>query len=136
MIAEFERWLNEQRENTCGAEFSVIKKVMDKWEECVTCDVENNELVCIHTDEEIIYLERNEKYGNSFHDTWQKFGPVSGLTRMSDKFNRVCQLIMSGSNGNSIESIEDTLMDLSNYANMCIMEIRNDKEKSKGKCGL
>lgn len=77
----------------------------------------------IHSKEEAIYSERNEKYGDSFSTTFQKRGPISSLTRMEDKFSRADYMLSNGITESNGESVIDTLMDLSNYANMTIMEL-------------
>lgn len=77
----------------------------------------------IHKKEEAIYAERNEKYGDSFSRTYQKRGSAAVLIRLEDKLSRVDHLLTNGLAGSDGESVIDTLMDLSNYANMAIMEL-------------
>lgn len=77
----------------------------------------------IHKKEEAIYAERNEKYGDSFSRTYQKRGSAAVLIRLEDKLSRVDHLLTNGLSGSDGESVIDTLMDLSNYANMAIMEL-------------
>lgn len=77
----------------------------------------------IHSWEEDLYSERNEKYGDSFSTTFQKRGPTVSLIRMEDKLSRADYLLSHGMEGSDGESLIDTLMDLSNYANMTIMEL-------------
>ena len=76
-----------------------------------------------------LYYDKNRDYGNSFAVTWEKLGPISGLTRMSDKFNRLCSL-MTSEHGPWVksESIEDTLMDLACYSVMAIIEMQKDRK--------
>ena len=61
-----------------------------------------------------LYAKKNADYGNSFADTWEKLGAVSGVTRISDKFNRLCNLLTS-KNEQQVkdESIEDITLGLS-----------------------
>lgn len=76
----------------------------------------------------LTYKAKNHDYGNSFHNTFEKYGIVSALTRMSDKFNRLDTLY--NKNDNKVnESIEDTLLDLANYAVMTLVELRNKKSE-------
>lgn len=77
----------------------------------------------IHSREEALYAERNEKYGDSFSSTFQKRGPAVSLIRLEDKLSRADYLLSHGMEGSDGESVIDTLMDLSNYANMTIMEL-------------
>lgn len=74
------------------------------------------------------YKRKNSDYGDSFSETYRKFGPVSAATRMSDKLNRFSSFIMNkGSYLVKDETFEDTLMDLASYAIMTLIEHRNSK---------
>lgn len=77
----------------------------------------------IHKREEALYAERNEKYGDSFAKTFEKRGPAVALIRLEDKLNRADYLLTHGMEESDGESVIDTLMDLSNYANMTILEL-------------
>ena len=68
------------------------------------------------------YARKNADYGDSFHTSVQKYGLIAALTRMSDKWNRLENLMLHG-NGQVNESITDTLIDLAAYALMTVMEI-------------
>ena len=63
------------------------------------------------------YLNKNHDYGNSF----QEF-PLAVLIRLMDKLERLKALYVSPALVN--ESIEDTLLDLANYAIMEVVERR------------
>ena len=73
-----------------------------------------------------MYALKNAKYGDSFGISVKKYGLISALTRMSDKFNRIETLILSCDNGTDDESLIDSLQDLSNYANMTIIELEDN----------
>ena len=73
-----------------------------------------------------IYQKKNHDYGDSVHDTYEKYGLVSFLVRMQDKLNRLNTLSKNDAQVRS-ESIEDTLLDLANYALLAIIEIRGDE---------
>lgn len=76
-----------------------------------------------------LYKVKNKKYGDSFGQSVREFGYISALTRMSDKYNRLKQLIMSNQTGSDTdESLEDTLVDLANYCLMTVMELNHAKE--------
>ena len=83
----------------------------------------------IHQQEEVLYSERNEKYGDSFAKTFQEYGTTVALIRLEDKLNRAKTLVSMGLNGSDGESLIDTLEDLSNYANMTIIELSSPDEK-------
>ena len=87
-----------------------------------------NTLKEIHKQEETLYAERNEKYGDSFSKTFQEYGPTVALIRLEDKLNRAKSLISNGLGGSDGESIIDTLKDLSNYSNMTIIELTSSNE--------
>ena len=87
-----------------------------------------NTLKEIHKQEETLYAERNEKYGDSFSKTFQEYGPTVALIRLEDKLNRAKSLISNGLDGSDGESIIDTLKDLSNYSNMAIIELTSSNE--------
>lgn len=73
-----------------------------------------------------IYRKKNTDYGDSFSRTVEKYGLVSALTRISDKFNRLESLILHQMQEVKDESVQDTLLDLANYCIMTVMEIRKD----------
>lgn len=86
----------------------------------------------IHQQEESLYSERNEKYGDSFAKTFQEYGEAVALIRLEDKLNRAKTLVSMGLKGSNGESLIDTLMDLSNYANMAIIELTFNPEGRDG----
>lgn len=73
-----------------------------------------------------IYIRKNKDYGNSFVKSCGEFGLVSPAIRMTDKLNRFKQLINSKPEVD--ESIQDTLLDLANYAILTYMYIVNARE--------
>lgn len=77
-----------------------------------------------------LYEAKNKCYNNSFGDTYKKLGLISAVTRISDKYNRLCNLAKNKDIDNLGESIEDTLQDLAAYAIMTLIELRNDKQNT------
>lgn len=71
-----------------------------------------------------LYTKKNHDYGNSFGKTYENLGIISAVTRISDKYNRLCNLVRDTNQLVSTETVEDTLMDLASYAIMTIMEYR------------
>lgn len=68
-----------------------------------------------------IMKEKNEKYGNSFIESIEKYGAIAALTRMGDKFKRLETLILNEDNGEDTdESLTDTALDLANYLYMLV----------------
>ena len=74
-----------------------------------------------------LYEKKNKCYGGSFADTYKKLGLISAVTRISDKFNRLCNLSTNPDIDNLGESLEDTLRDMASYCIMTVMELENAK---------
>ena len=74
-----------------------------------------------------LYEKKNLAYGNSFSETYNKLGVVSAVTRISDKFNRLCNLVKNPDIDNLGESLDDTLRDMACYCVMTVMELENAK---------
>lgn len=75
-----------------------------------------------------LYEAKDKAYGNSFGSTYEKLGLISAVTRISDKYNRLCNLATNTDVDNLGESIEDTLKDMVAYGVMTLMELRNEKK--------
>lgn len=71
-----------------------------------------------------IYTRKNNDYGNSFDKSLDEDGLLVSKIRLGDKYNRFSQLI-KGQQQVSDESIEDTLIDMANYAIMTVKWMRN-----------
>ena len=71
-----------------------------------------------------IYEKKNKAYGDSFGTTFQKLGIISAVTRISDKYNRLCNLVTNPDIDNLGESLEDTLKDLASYSIMTLIELK------------
>ena len=73
--------------------------------------------------------KKNKDYGNSFEQTLDEFGLIAGVIRLNDKMNRVKQLCKSQKQEVKDEKIEDTLIDLANYAVMTLSWLKNNNGK-------
>ena len=60
-------------------------------------------------------VKKNKDYGSSVEDTFEKFGDISYLVRITDKYNRICSLL-NGEGEIKDESIDDTVRDMANYS--------------------
>lgn len=78
-----------------------------------------------------LYIEKNNDYGDSFRRTRELF-PDSICIRLSDKLNRIIQLTKHPESQKVNESIEDTLMDLANYALLELTERKFDQSIQRG----
>lgn len=71
------------------------------------------------------YRAKNRDYGGSFTDLYKQYGIISPIIKLEDKMSRLRSLSKNPENRQVLsESIEDTLLDLANYAIMTIMELR------------
>ena len=80
-----------------------------------------------------LYERKNADYGDSFGRSVEKYGLISALTRISDKFNRLESLILNGEHTEvNDESLDDTLKDLAAYCIMTVVAREQQKAKRKG----
>ena len=77
-----------------------------------------------------LYINKNHDYGDSVHDTYEKYGLVSFLVRLEDKLNRARTLYQKNEIKVTDEKLEDTLLDLANYAILAVLEMK--KEEGQG----
>ena len=76
------------------------------------------------------YARKNADYGDSFSKSVTKYGIIAALTRMSDKWNRLENLILNkGTQQVKDESVNDTLLDLATYALMTYIAINEEPQK-------
>lgn len=68
-------------------------------------------------DRVLVYLKKNKDYGDSFNESIRIF-PDAGRVRILDKVNRLKSLMVAKHGEVSDESIQDTILDLFNYAVM------------------
>ncbi len=79
---------------------------------------------------ELVALQKakNIDYGDSFSKSVKEFGLTAALIPITNKVNRLKQLIQSDSAQVKDESIDDTLKDLACYAIMTLAERNKDTE--------
>ena len=71
-----------------------------------------------------LYRRKNSDYGDSFGQSFIKFGMTMPCRRLADKLNRLESLTLNNNEQKvSDESIVDTLMDLANYSIMTLIEL-------------
>lgn len=70
------------------------------------------------------YEAKNNDYGNSVADTYEKFGDISFLVRITDKYNRLLTLCDPNAPEQKVkdEKIDDTILDLANYCLLWLVE--------------
>lgn len=74
-----------------------------------------------------LYITKNKDYGSSTHDTYTKYGFTSFLVRLEDKLNRA-RVISQNKANVADEKLEDTLLDLANYAILAVMELKGENK--------
>lgn len=77
-----------------------------------------------------IYERKNADYGDSFAKSYDEFGLVSPVIRLSDKVERLKTLCNKEAQVKD-ESIIDTLIDIAVYAVLTVLEIKKREEKEK-----
>lgn len=81
------------------------------------------------------YIHKNSRYGNSFDISVGKYGPISALTRISDKFLRLENLVLNQElQSGTDEPLEDTLLDMANYCIMFVSYLRRNQSKEEESC--
>lgn len=74
------------------------------------------------------YQKKNKDYGSSFDELFDEFGMTSALLRLKDKYNRLKSITENGKIEVKDESVEDTLLDMANYAILTVLKLRTDKK--------
>ena len=74
------------------------------------------------------YKKKNSDYGDSFNKSMDEFGIIAPVIRMSDKMNRLKSLVKNKQQVKD-ESIDDTLLDLANYAVMTLVYRKINMDK-------
>ena len=84
---------------------------------------------CLCNEIHELYEKKNSDYGDSFIKVRNEF-PDAILIRLSDKMNRLKKLMIHPETQQiKDESIDDTLMDLANYALMELVERRLERKE-------
>lgn len=78
------------------------------------------------------YTRKNNDYGDSFSRTYKELGILSAVGQISHKYHRVVTLAKGVEGKVKEESLQDSLLDLANYAIMTLVELESEK-KSTGK---
>lgn len=85
-------------------------------------NVEQHDAVCKELNQ--LYKQKNQDYGDSFHETFLEEGMAMARIRLTDKLNRFKKLTRHEAvRSVADESVRDTLIDLANYAIMTVMEL-------------
>lgn len=74
-----------------------------------------------------LYKKKNSDYGSATDKLFQKHGFVYYQIMLEQKMQRIDSLIKKD-NQHNFESLEDTLLDLSNYAILAVESLRKQKK--------
>lgn len=86
--------------------------------------IEKHKLICEKLN--ALYEAKNADYGDSFGKSYKEYGLTMSCIRLEDKLNRLKSLNFSKT-AKVNESVEDTLMDLANYAIMTLIELEGEE---------
>lgn len=87
-------------------------------------NAQHHQMICDRLNN--IYRRKNHDYGDSFSKQFEEYGITSSVIRIEDKFLRLKKLSKNIARVKD-ESIEDTLLDLANYAIMTVMELEKEQ---------
>ena len=87
--------------------------------------IEKHKIICEKLN--TLYEAKNADYGDSFEKSYMEYGLTMSCIRLEDKLNRLKSLNFSRTIKVKNESIEDTLMDLANYAIMTLIELEGEE---------
>lgn len=88
-----------------------------------------HETICKELNE--TYKKKNADYGDSVGELYAKLGDITLLTRISDKYNRLMNLLDPKKEGEvNYESVDDTILDMANYCIIWLLErmIRHEEK--------
>ena len=127
MLDKIYSWYKELDPAACeNAEGECCSKEPDGIKSTIEPKVAQHYAICQKLNQ--IYKAKNHDYGDSFGDTYKKLGIISAVTRLSDKMNRLMSLAVSHDTQVKDEKIEDTLLDMANYAIMTLIELGYEPE--------
>ena len=75
-----------------------------------------------------LYATKNADYGDSMHPLFEEYGLTAFLILFSTKIQRIKNL-KDKENDRNYESLEDSLLDLANYALIAVTELRAKNNK-------
>lgn len=78
-----------------------------------------------------LYDAKNRDYGNSFSQSFEKWGLPMACIRLGDKLNRLESFAKNQKMQVADERVEDTLIDIANYAILTLMELNTRKKEEK-----
>lgn len=77
-----------------------------------------------------MFVRKNADYGNSFEKSLDEWGLIVSAMRVQEKLDRVKTSLKQELKVKD-ESVEDSFLDIANYAIMTVMWLRKEKEKKE-----
>lgn len=77
-----------------------------------------------------MFVKKNADYGNSFEKSLDEWGLIVSAMRVQEKLDRVKTSLKHELKVKD-ESVEDSFLDIANYAVMTVMWLRKEKEKKE-----
>lgn len=77
-----------------------------------------------------MFVKKNADYGNSFEKSLDEWGLIVSAMRTQEKLDRVKTSLKHELKVKD-ESVEDSFLDIANYAIMTVMWLRKEKEKKE-----
>lgn len=93
---------------------------------------ESNEYEAVALEISEIVTKKNHDYGDSFHDSYSKFGDLSSVIRITDKIKRL-ETLMTHEARVVNESIEDVYRDIAGYAILSLVSRRKIERQKQNK---
>ena len=78
-----------------------------------------------------LFDAKNRDYNDSFGQSFRKWGLPMSCIRLGDKLNRLDSFALCKDMKVADEKVEDTLMDMANYAIMTLVELQMAKNKEE-----
>lgn len=103
----------------------VKKMLSDGLKEMVGSDTRKATFESILDEMRDLHAKKNKDYSDAFHKSFVEFGPTAAVVRMNDKMERIKSLLKKGKAEVKDESLLDTLKDMSSYAVMLYVELKN-----------
>ena len=94
--------------------------------------IKKHEQMCNEIHE--MYIKKNSDYGDSVGELYRRLGDISFLTRISDKYNRLMNLMTKENPEQHFESVQDTIQDMANYCIIWLMEMEVLQEEEMARC--
>lgn len=79
-----------------------------------------------------MFVKKNADYGNSFDKSLDEWGLIVSAMRIQEKLDRVKTSLKTDLQVKD-ESVEDSFLDLANYAIMTVMWLRKENENKEEK---